>query len=195
MLALLAARLVRIKNTVSRFWGVQKLFGIHSRKRTPGYPKWRHILKLHFTSSHKNNLLQVPQVEKKNMIFNYGGSPLFCTLFGRKHMVLLKLLNIHHKYFIWVYHMNLATVEALWQFPELKTQFQPKPRHNLNQNMVPNKKKVVCTVHVLFFQHGFFKVFQTPASLEAPKCCTSRYRLICWKWRSTLQGTNISHLG
>ena len=139
---------------------------------------------------------------KKHVIFNCGAHPLFLHLFREKTWCSSQIFHLHD----WVNHMNLATVETHWQFPELKTQLQPKPRQKISTKTWYQTKKRWCALCRFFsFNMGFFKVFQTKvaafpswffrenpgASLEAPKCCTSRNRrLMTWLGEDVLRWTS-----
>ena len=136
--------------------------------------QWRHLLKIHFTSSQKKYVLQVPQVEEKNTWFSIAVlTPFFCTFFGRKHGAL-------HKYFIYTTGWITWTL-PLWKlignFQNLKPNFnqnhakKSQPKHGTKQK----KGGVHCAGSflstwgfsrfskrkLLLFRRGFFE--KTPA--------------------------------
>ena len=144
------------------------------------------------------------KLEKKTRDFQLRWlTPFFCTFFGRKHGAL-------HKYFIYTTGWITWTL-PLWKlignFQNSKPNFNQNHAKNLNQKMVPFTKKkggVHCAGSflstwdfsrfskrkLLLFRRGFFE--KTPgASLEAPKCCTSRNRrLMTWLGEDVLRWTS-----
>ena len=140
------------------------------------------------------------KLEKKTRDFQLR----WLTPFSGENMVLFTNIS-STRLGVSLYH--LATVETHWRFPELKTQLQPKTtQKNLTKRWCPSQKKggVHCAGSFLS-TWVFFKVFQTKAaafpswffrenpgaSLEAPKCCTSRNRrLMTWLGEDVLRWTS-----